>query len=92
VDAIASLFGMNLAHGLNEHIPLMFWLIFVAEAGARFCNDGMGAGQITQQRSTIQETVPRVDACSSTECIHQSEGNRQEAVSLLRRFRAAGWP
>ena len=85
-------FGVHLAHGLNEHIPLMFWLIFVAGTRLGFSIEGMGAGQITQERNTIQETVPRADACSSTECAHPSEGNRQEAVSLLWLFRAAGWP
>lgn len=36
LTAIASLFGMNLAHGLNPHSPLMFWLIFVAGTGLGF--------------------------------------------------------
>ncbi|HSP43483.1 MAG TPA: CorA family divalent cation transporter [Luteolibacter sp.] len=30
LTAIASLFGMNLAHGMDEQSPLMFWLVFVA--------------------------------------------------------------
>ena len=29
LTAIASLFGMNFAHGLDEHKPVIFWLVFV---------------------------------------------------------------
>ena len=40
LTAIASLFGMNLAHGLDEKSPVMFWLIFVAGAGMGFAMKG----------------------------------------------------
>jgi len=36
LTAIASLFGMNLAHGMNEHSPIIFWLVFVAGTGLGF--------------------------------------------------------
>jgi len=40
LTAIASLFGMNLAHGLNEHSPAMFWLVFAAGTGLGFAMKG----------------------------------------------------
>jgi hypothetical protein len=40
LTAIASLFGMNLAHGLDPHSPVMFWLIFVAGTGLGFAMKG----------------------------------------------------
>ncbi len=36
LTAIASLFGMNLAHGLNERSPAMFWLIFAGGVALGF--------------------------------------------------------
>lgn len=36
LTAIASLFGMNIAHGLDEHNPVIFWLVFAAGAGLGF--------------------------------------------------------
>jgi hypothetical protein len=36
LTAIASLFGMNLAHGLNPHQPVLFWLVFIAGLGLGF--------------------------------------------------------
>lgn len=36
LTAIASLFGMNLAHGFSEQSPTIFWLIFVAGTGLGF--------------------------------------------------------
>lgn len=36
LTAIASLFGMNLAHGFSEHKPAIFWLVFVAGCGLGF--------------------------------------------------------
>ncbi len=36
LTAIASLFGMNLAHGLDERSPAIFWLVFVAGTGLGF--------------------------------------------------------
>jgi hypothetical protein len=36
LTAIASLFGMNLTHGLDVHRPLVFWLVFVAGTGLGF--------------------------------------------------------
>jgi hypothetical protein len=32
LTALASLFGMNLAHGMDEHQPAVFWLVFLASA------------------------------------------------------------
>lgn len=40
LTAIASLFGMNLAHGLNEHRPTIFWLVFAAGTGLGFAMKG----------------------------------------------------
>jgi hypothetical protein len=40
LTAIASLFGMNLDHGLNEHSPLIFWIIFAAGTGLGFSMKG----------------------------------------------------
>ena len=40
LTAIASLFGMNIAHGLDERSPVMFWLIFVAGTGLGFAMKG----------------------------------------------------
>ena len=40
LTAIASVFGMNLTHGLNQHSPVMFWLIFVAGTGLGFVMKG----------------------------------------------------
>jgi hypothetical protein len=36
LTAIASLFGMNLAHGLDQQRPVIFWLVFVAGTGLGF--------------------------------------------------------
>lgn len=36
LTAIASLFGMNLAHGLSERSPAMFWLVFAVGTGLGF--------------------------------------------------------
>jgi hypothetical protein len=36
LTAIASLFGMNLAHGLSEQKPAIFWLVFVLGCGLGF--------------------------------------------------------
>lgn len=36
LTAIASLFGMNLAHGLNMSSPLVFWLVFVLSGALGF--------------------------------------------------------
>ena len=49
LTAIASLFGMNLAHGLNEHRPVIFWLVFVGGCGLGFA---MKAWVLGKPRST----------------------------------------
>jgi hypothetical protein len=36
LTAIASLFGMQLAHGFNEHDPSIFWIIFAVAVGLGF--------------------------------------------------------
>lgn len=36
LTAIASLFGMNLAHGFDEHKPAIFWLVLVMSCGLGF--------------------------------------------------------
>ena len=36
LTAIASLFGMNLAHGVDEHKPVIFWLVFVMSCALGF--------------------------------------------------------
>lgn len=36
ITAIASLFSMNFAHGLNEHSPKLFWLVFAVGVGLGF--------------------------------------------------------
>lgn len=36
LTAIASLFGMNLAHGMDMDSPMIFWLVFVAGTGLGF--------------------------------------------------------
>jgi hypothetical protein len=53
LTAIASLFGMNLAHGLNERSPLMFWLIFVAGTGLGF---GMKGWVLAKSRDKATPT------------------------------------
>ena len=40
LTAIASLFGMNLDHGLDPQRPVMFWLIFAAGTGLGFAMKG----------------------------------------------------
>lgn len=36
ITAIASLFSMNFAHGLNEHSPKLFWFVFAIGVGLGF--------------------------------------------------------
>lgn len=36
LTAIASIFSMNFAHGLNEHSPVLFWLVFLVGLGLGF--------------------------------------------------------
>jgi len=36
LTANASIFGMNLAHGLNQQRPAIFWLVFVLGCGLGF--------------------------------------------------------
>lgn len=40
LTAIASLFGMNLAHGFSEEAPVIFWLVFAVGAGLGFAMKG----------------------------------------------------
>ncbi|MCL4785784.1 MAG: hypothetical protein KJ070_03170, partial [Verrucomicrobia bacterium] len=40
LTAIASLFGMNLAHGFSEQAPVIFWLVFAVGAGLGFAMKG----------------------------------------------------
>jgi hypothetical protein len=42
--AIASLFGMNLAHGLNDQHPPVFWFVFAVGAGLGFVMKGWVVG------------------------------------------------
>ena len=45
LTAIASLFGMNLAHGLNQHRPAIFWLVFVLGCALGFAMKGWVLGK-----------------------------------------------
>ena len=45
LTAIASLFGMNLAHGLNEQKPAIFWLVFVMGSALGFAMKGWVLGK-----------------------------------------------
>lgn len=40
LTAIASLFGMNFAHGLDERSPVMFWIVFAVGTGLGFAMKG----------------------------------------------------
>lgn len=40
LTAVASLFGMNLAHGLNDQQPALFWLVFAVGCGLGFALKG----------------------------------------------------
>jgi hypothetical protein len=51
LTAIASLFGMNLAHGLDEKSPVMFWLIFVAGTGLGFAMKGWVLGKTASKNT-----------------------------------------
>jgi hypothetical protein len=45
LTAIASLFGMNLAHGLDEHRPAFFWLVLVFGCALGFAMKGWVLGK-----------------------------------------------
>lgn len=45
LTAIASLFGMNLAHGLNQSRPAIFWLVFVLGCALGFAMKGWVLGK-----------------------------------------------
>lgn len=45
LTAIGSLFGMNLAHGMNEGNPVMFWMVFVVGTALGFGMKGWVLGK-----------------------------------------------
>lgn len=45
LTAIASLFGMNLAHGLDEHRPVFFWLVLILGCALGFAMKGWVLGK-----------------------------------------------
>lgn len=45
LTAIASIFGMNLAHGFNEHKPAIFWAVFVVGCALGFAMKGWVLGK-----------------------------------------------
>ena len=51
LTAIASLFGMNLAHGLSQERPVIFWLVFVLGCGLGF---GMKSWVLGKSKSAAQ--------------------------------------
>lgn len=55
LTAIASLFGMNIAHGLDEKSPVMFWLIFVAGTGLGFAMKGWVLGKSASKDTTAKQ-------------------------------------
>ena len=44
LTALASVFGMNLAHGFDRNAPAVFWIIFVACVGLGFAIKRWGVG------------------------------------------------
>lgn len=53
LTAIASLFGMNLAHGMDEHSPVIFWLVLIAG-----CTLGFGLKAWVLARPKILQKQP----------------------------------
>jgi Mg2+ and Co2+ transporter CorA len=51
LTAIASLFGMNLAHGMNERRPEIFWLICVSSVSLGFVMKGWVLGKTKSQET-----------------------------------------
>jgi len=54
LTAIASLFGMNLAHGLNQERPVIFWLVFVLGCGLGF---GMKSWVLGRAKTASEQPV-----------------------------------
>lgn len=52
LTAIASLFGMNLAHGLDEHRPAYFWLVFVVGCALGFAMKSWVLGKSASSESS----------------------------------------
>ena len=69
LTAIASLFGMNLAHGLSEHSPAMFWLVFVAGTGLGFAMKAWVLAKSPEKETPVKK---------SNTCLHSIlDGMRQ---------------
>jgi len=59
LTALASLFSMNFAHGLNEHSPALFWLMFIIGLGLGFAMKSWVLGKpLPNDTSPKKESQP----------------------------------
>ena len=58
LTAIASLFGMNLAHGLNQNSVLIFWVVSLVSIGLGFMMKGWVLGKPKAAEAPPKKTEP----------------------------------
>jgi hypothetical protein len=57
LTAVTSLFGMNFAHGLNEHSPLLFWMVFLVGTGVGFAVKGWVLRKPASKETPLKRVV-----------------------------------